>query len=144
MNAQPQPASAPPVLPGRSRWQERWQVWTIAAGLLAAVLLWWQEPHGQFYFPQCWLYTHTGLQCPGCGGLRCAHALLHGELHLAWHYNPLAVLLAPVAAWWAAAEIAGAVRGRRYYHPFQSGRFWTGLGIAAVLFGVVRNLVSRN
>lgn len=55
-------------------------------------------------FPPCAFRAVTGFYCVGCGGTRCAHALLHGDLATAWSMNPLLVLLVallPLAmAWW--------------------------------------------
>jgi len=46
--------------------------------------------------PPCPLRVLTGLYCPGCGSTRCLHALLHGDLALAFTMNPLLVIAAPV------------------------------------------------
>lgn len=44
---------------------------------------------------QCTLYQFTGLQCPGCGGQRALHYLLHGNLTKALRCNVLFVLFLP-------------------------------------------------
>ena len=139
MVGRPTSNTAPPVMGGRSAWMGSWQLWIMLLGVMAAPLLWWQEPHGQLFYPQCWLYAHTGLQCPGCGGLRCVHALLHGNLAEAWHYNPLVILYAPIVAWWTLSEVAGLAKGRIYAHPFRSGRFWIATGFVWGVFGLARN-----
>lgn len=71
----------------------------LAGGAL--LLLYLYRPQGQFFFPRCSFHTLTGLLCPGCGGLRAAHALLHGEILEALRSNALAVLspIAAVIAW---------------------------------------------
>lgn len=38
----------------------------------------------------------TGLQCPGCGSQRAIHALLHGQLTEAWHYNAALFFAVPL------------------------------------------------
>jgi hypothetical protein len=76
--------------------------WTFLSLALFAGTLWLLrevEPRGQFFYPRCWMYALTGIQCPGCGGLRATHALLNGDLATAWRLNPLAVSLVPVAGW---------------------------------------------
>ena len=46
----------------------------------------------------------TGLECPGCGALRMAHALLHGDLRSAWEYNSFLLLMLPLLAFMAWLE----------------------------------------
>lgn len=41
----------------------------------------------------CLFKTVTGYPCPGCGGTRAAHALLHGNLQEALYINPFSCLL---------------------------------------------------
>jgi hypothetical protein len=40
--------------------------------------------------PRCPFLAVTGYPCLTCGATRCAIALLHGNLSLAWSWNPLA------------------------------------------------------
>lgn len=44
---------------------------------------------------QCTVLYLTGLQCPGCGGQRALHYLLHGEIMIALRYNVLFVIGLP-------------------------------------------------
>jgi hypothetical protein len=69
---------------GANRWNVALVSALAAATLLALALLWRFEPQGQIFFPRCTFHQVTGLLCPGCGGLRATHALLHGELLAAW------------------------------------------------------------
>ena len=60
--------------------------------------------HGGF-FPKCVFYQATGHWCPGCGGLRAVHDLLHGDVSAALGMNPVVVLvIVPLGifglAWW--------------------------------------------
>lgn len=54
----------------------------------AAVVLFAVDPTRHMVTPPCPYRTLTGLACPGCGLTRCIHALLHGDLALAFSYNP--------------------------------------------------------
>jgi hypothetical protein len=92
-------------------------------------------------FPVCPFYAMTGLYCPGCGTLRCLHALLHADLRSAVGYNAMTVLLAPLllAAWLAIGVAAISGRGSaRLWGPPR----WLGLALAGTLlvFWVLRNL----
>src|SRR5512138_2851634 len=65
----------------------------IAGG---AILFFFNPAHSSFY-PFCLFYKTTGLLCPGCGGLRATHQLLHGHVPEALHLNALFVLGIPLS-----------------------------------------------
>lgn len=48
--------------------------------------------------PKCPFKLITGLNCPGCGIQRAIHALLHGEIKEALHYNYYLLYSGPYAA----------------------------------------------
>jgi hypothetical protein len=48
------------------------------------------EPGEPGRYPRCAVLALTGLYCPGCGGLRSAHAVAHGDLAAAFGFNALA------------------------------------------------------
>jgi hypothetical protein len=90
--------------------------------------------------PTCPFFAITGRYCPGCGTLRCLHALSHGDVGAAIDHNSLTVLVLPLlVATWTAVGVA-AVRGR----PAQRWRlpWWAGWAIAVAFgaFWVLRNL----
>ena len=90
--------------------------------------------------PVCPFYAMTGLYCPGCGTLRCLHALVHADLPSAVGYNLVTVFLAPILlASWLAVGLA-AVTGRPS-HLWVPPR-WLGLALAGtlVVFWILRNL----
>ncbi|HMP83526.1 MAG TPA: DUF2752 domain-containing protein, partial [Verrucomicrobiota bacterium] len=98
------------------------------------------DPAAGGLYQACWFHRWTGLDCPGCGGLRALHALLHGRILDAWGSNPLVVALLPAAAWY------GWQRWRNR-HPTatpdsvrrETWMIWSGL-VALVVFGVMRKL----
>jgi hypothetical protein len=106
--------------------------------LLVSLFLFDPSRHG--FFPRCMFHQVTGLNCPGCGGLRAAHQLLHGHVKEAFALNPLLLLLAPVLAWFGVAQVWRAVTGREMGHPFRHAAWLWALFAAVVVFGVVRNL----
>lgn len=108
--------------------------------LVGGAVLFAFNPADHALYPACWLYATTGLKCPGCGGLRATHELLHGHLAAAWVLNPLAVLLVPLGAWIGVNAGLTLVRGRGL--PKSTSRpamLW--IGAAAIFaFAIVRNL----
>jgi len=64
------------------------------------------DPHQGGYFPRCIYLQATGHWCPGCGGLRAVHDLLHGDIGGALSMNAVVVLvilplgIAGLAWWW--------------------------------------------
>ena len=67
------------------------------AGIAAAVLFLFDPATAGFY-PPCLFRTVFGAQCPGCGSLRAAHQLLHGNVQQAWALNKPLLIALPLAA----------------------------------------------
>ena len=114
---------------------------TVAAASLAAataVLFRYDPAHFGFY-PRCVLFAYTGLYCPGCGALRSAHQLVHGNLLGALDYNPFFVLALPFLAYVLLARGLGAL-GRPLPTWRLSGRATWALFAAIMAFTVLRNL----
>jgi len=61
----------------------------MAVVLGLATILFFFDPRQFAFYPQCPLYTLTGLHCPGCGALRGMYELLHGHLLAAVRMNCL-------------------------------------------------------
>ncbi len=132
-------ALAPPKLNQRPRAPIGSAV-VFGAALLGGTVLFVVDPVRHAIYPACLLYATTGLKCPGCGGLRATHQLLHGHFAAAWALNPLALLLLPLGAWLVAD--AGLVLLGRSGLPKAAPRpvvIWLGL-VGLVLFGLLRNL----
>jgi hypothetical protein len=122
------------------RWD--WLKWALGAVLAAACLagLYLFVPGESGFYPRCGLYWLTGLQCPGCGGLRAAHQLLHGNVAAGFRYNPLVVLLVPGLAAWGAAWLIRRAGGRDWAAPFRRPVFVWLLLAALIAFGILRNV----
>ena len=111
----------------------------LMSAAVALVLYKFPPDHTRFY-PRCLLYATTGLQCPGCGGLRAAHHLLHGHLAIAFHYNPLLILLLPVFGILGSCYVYARWRDRPVW-PALSNPAWVWILVGGILvFSVVRNL----
>ena len=68
----------------------------IGLALIAAlVILTLIDPAQSVWMPKCPFKLITGLQCPGCGGQRAAHALLQGDVVGALRYNWFLIYAAP-------------------------------------------------
>ncbi|MFF4523851.1 DUF2752 domain-containing protein [Streptomyces bluensis] len=116
----------------------------LPAGVLAAVTgafayVGAVDPNEPGHYPVCPLLRLTGLYCPGCGGLRAAHAFAHGDLGTALTDNALAVLgfLAFAAGW--TVWVVRAVRARPMRIELPPVALWS-LGALTLVFTVVRNL----
>ena len=72
--------------------------------VVALLLLFFFNPETTAVYPRCPSRLLTGYQCAGCGSLRATHALLHGRLLQAWHYNPILFLGMPLVFFLLAIE----------------------------------------
>jgi hypothetical protein len=89
----------------------------------------------------CPFHAATGLWCPGCGMTRGMHRLVRGDLIGALSFNvfvPLVVVAAAIG-WWS--WFAGRAWSRPVRWPARvDTRWWFGLAVWFVAYGVVRNL----
>ncbi len=117
-----------------------WLGWAVlgGAGLAGAALLFAFDPLHAGIYPVCWFHKFTGWACPGCGGLRALHQLLHGHLAEAFRYHPLLVALLPLSLAWAAGDTRRARSGRRPL-SLRPGLWWCLLA-GILLFTIARNL----
>ncbi|MBH5334354.1 DUF2752 domain-containing protein [Streptomyces pactum] len=109
-----------------------------AAAAFTAVAL--VDPGEPGHYPVCPLLHHTGLLCPGCGGLRGAHALAHGDLTTALHANALALAGYLVLAGYWLRWLRCAAAGRPAPAPRPGTVHLWIAAVLTVLFTVVRNL----
>ncbi|CAM5360209.1 DUF2752 domain-containing protein [Streptomyces narbonensis] len=97
------------------------------------------DPNEPGHYPVCPMLRFAGVLCPGCGGLRSAHAFVHGDLPAALGANALAVVgygvFAVVIAMWLVRAFRG-VPMRLAISPV----WWWGIGAVLALFTLVRNL----
>ncbi|MFJ8633450.1 DUF2752 domain-containing protein [Streptomyces sp. NPDC093568] len=116
----------------------------VPAGVLAAVAgafayVGAVDPNEPGHYPACPLLRFTGIYCPGCGGLRSAHAVIHGDLPAALQANALAVggyaLFAVLLTVW----LIRSARGRPFRLELSSVQLWAA-GALLLVFTVVRNL----
>ncbi|MCK8680494.1 DUF2752 domain-containing protein [Streptomyces lichenis] len=129
------PGAAPPSLARRLAAP----VGTLAAVAAAFAYVGAVDPNEPGHYPVCPLFRLTGVLCPGCGGLRSAHAFIHGDLPAALGANAAAVLgylvFAVGMVWWLTA----AVRARPVRVTI-APVWWWATGALLAVFAVVRNL----
>ena len=87
----------------------------------------------------CPIYKLTGFKCPGCGLTRMAMAMVRLDFKSAFGYNPFLFVVGPfLIAYLVYREAIYVMRGE------PPSRAWnvplTALLIAAILFGVLRNV----
>ena len=78
----------------------------------ASAYLYFFDPSKTGIFPICPFRALTGLNCPGCGTTRGLHQLLHGNVIAAFEFNPLTMLLLPVAAYALISYTRSAITAR--------------------------------
>jgi hypothetical protein len=118
-----------------------WILCGLAALVVACLIpLYWFNPIEHAFFPKCVFHAMTGLDCPGCGGLRAAHQLLHGHFLNAFRLNPLLICLLPLGAYFGLRHIVFTRTGRWWPQPFKSPKWIVFLAVAVIAFGILRNL----
>jgi hypothetical protein len=107
--------------------------------LVGVGMVFWFNPAQYRLYPFCFFHELTGLHCPGCGGTRALHQLLHGNVAAALHLNALLVILLPLFGWlgvrFAVRKISPPLEAR----PISSKWLWFFLALA-IAFAVLRNL----
>lgn len=90
----------------------------------------------------CNIKTLTGLECPGCGGQRALHFLLHGHILIAMRYNLFFVLAMPfLAVFYIRFVQVYILKQDRFLKSFVFSTYFAyGLLIAVLLFFILRNI----
>lgn len=97
---------------------------------------------GPAQMPGCIFRRLTDLECPGCGMTRATHALLHGRIADAFQFNPVGMVLLPIALAALSLELIGWVRGKPLPFQLRPGR-WGATIVAVLAIGwfVLRNVL---
>jgi hypothetical protein len=112
-------------------------IFITAVCILTLYLL---NPAEYTYYPTCYLYFLTGKLCPGCGGMRGMHQLLHGNLFEALKFNLLLVLVVPAGSYYLLSEFSVLIFNKPFPHlPHSKHVFYAVLTIV-VIYWILRNL----
>lgn len=107
---------------------------------MAALALRLRDPHVEGSWGFCPLQVSTGLDCPGCGGLRAVHLLTRGDLVGAASSNLLLVLALPlVLAGWV-VWVRRARQGRPVLPEGPRTSWLVVAGVLSTVFTVLRNV----
>jgi len=92
------------------------------------------------FLPVCPTKLLFGIDCPGCGGMRMAYSLMHGNLPAALHYNAVSFVVVLLLGWSGVTWTLGRLRGRAMA-SWMHWR-WTPLvfSVVFVVWFVIRNL----
>lgn len=91
---------------------------------------------------QCGLYKLTGLLCPGCGGQRAFHHLLHGHFLTALQYNIIFTLGLPTLLYMYYIVVKVYIfNNPKYLNSFVfSSQFGYGILIILFVYFILRNI----
>jgi Protein of unknown function (DUF2752). len=135
MNASEANAIKPPTT--------RFWLWSLLSvvGLALALFAFFRfNPSEHSFFPRCVFHSVSGWNCPGCGGQRALHHLLHGNFAAALQHNALFVVLLPLAIWSLAQTFWNRCFGSPKIGLFKHHLWPWVLCITVIAFGVLRNL----
>jgi hypothetical protein len=111
----------------------------LAVGAGAFVVAYF-NPTTAGFFPVCPLYSLTGINCPGCGLTRGFHALFHGDVLTALHFNALLPIYAFIIGFMFVSMFLIVVRGRGLSWRIFPPSAMYGFLVLSLVFFVFRNL----
>lgn len=116
-----------------------WAALAVLGLCFAAYML--RETGGAGWMPGCVFRKVTGLECPGCGMTRATYAALHGRIGDAFRFNPVGMVLLPLAMIGIAIEVIGWVRGKPLPFRLNPGRWGAvAIGVGLILWWIGRNV----
>ena len=122
-----------------------WVWWLLAVVLVACALAFYYfiNPSSALWFPRCPIKFLTGFSCPGCGGQRATHALLHGNVGEALSYNYFYIIAIPfVIALFVSFVLKKLHKGKRFVSLVEhKAVVWTVVA-TAILWTIARNVLN--
>ena len=114
---------------------------TAVVAIVAAIVYFYFDPSSSRLFPRCLFLETTGVKCPGCGSQRAVHALLHGQVGAAWHYNAMLVVGIPLIVFYLLVSVMQE-RWQRLYRVLFSRVVLLSLVGLIMLWLVLRNVID--
>ena len=113
---------------------------TVAGTAVGSVVVSYFDPTKYGFFPVCPLFKLTGFACPGCGLTRGFHALFHGEVLTALHFNALIPVWTVIFGYLFLSLVLFAVRGKALPMKVPSPMLLWVFLFGLLAFGLLRNL----
>jgi hypothetical protein len=98
-----------------------------------------EHPSTNPYLPKCSFHFLTGLYCPGCGATRATYHLVHGQLAIAFRYQPLFVAMLPVIFFLIGKRLYELIFNTTVKLPFEL-QFYKLIAVVICAFFVLRNV----
>lgn len=137
----PPPAPAAQIGPAKGRTSSRSAKWALAGlsvvGLSYVAIV---DPNRPNLVPACAFRAITGVDCPGCGGTRAVHALLHGDIGSALNHNVLVTVAVFVGLLWIVVNFIRSRLGRQPLRVALTPRWAIALVVVITAFWIVRVL----
>ncbi len=111
----------------------------VVAALLVVATYFSYDPMVARFFPRCVFKTVTGYDCPGCGTQRALHALLHGNIVEAWHFNRALIVSIPLIITYTYAELNRTTKVK-FYNTVNSQWMIALVFTAIMLWWILRNV----
>lgn len=112
----------------------------VAATAVGTFVVTYFNPVTAGFFPQCPLYQTFGINCPGCGLTRGFHAVFHGDVLAALHYNAMLPIYGFIFSYMLASMVLTTVRGRGLSWKVFSPAMLYAFLVLILVFAVLRNL----
>lgn len=108
---------------------------------LGIIILLFFNPVEHVWYPKCFFYQMTGLQCPSCGTQRAFHAILHGDFTKAFTYNPFLFLVLPYILGLIWSKLSKGKWTRKIYIKLSHPAVVYTYVVFYFLWWIIRNLV---
>jgi hypothetical protein len=118
------------LAPGELDHERLWLAVSVSVFFILAALIYTGVP-----LPKCLWHEITGLPCPGCGGTRCARAIMAGSLGRAFAMNPFVFTSFAIIGLYdlyAGIVLLFRLPRLRFVDVPASLGFWTRLSVAAL------------